>query len=124
MARFVQRLVRRCLFAIAPAFLALLCLASLASLASASPANAAAAAAGNNTLSSSNPAASETVNVAPTQLQLVFTNPLANPNDVNQMGLSLVCNGNIVSLGTPQLGSDMKTVSVPLTQVPQAGSCV
>jgi methionine-rich copper-binding protein CopC len=92
------------------------------SAASTSTANAAAA--GNNTLSSSNPAASETVNVAPTQLQLVFTNPLADPNDVNQMGLSLVCNGNIVSLGTPQLSSDMKTVSVPLTQVPQAGSCV
>ena len=79
---------------------------------------------GDNTLSSSNPAPSENVTVAPTQLQLVFTNPLANPNDVNQMGLSLVCNGNIVSLGAAQLGSDLKTVSAPLTQVPNAGSCV
>ena len=81
-------------------------------------------AAGDNTLSSSNPAPSENVTVAPTQLQLVFTNLLANPNDVNQMGLSLVCGGNIVSLGTAQLGSDMKTVSAPLTQVPNAGPCV
>jgi len=79
---------------------------------------------GDNTLSSSNPAPSENVTVAPTQLQLVFTNPFANPNDVNQMGLSLVCNGNIVSLGAAQLGTDLKTVSAPLTQVPTAGSCV
>lgn len=84
----------------------------------------AARAVGDNTLSSSNPAPSENVTVAPTQLQLVFTNPLANPNDVNQMGLSLVCNGNIVSLGAAQLGTDLKTVSSPLTQVPNAGSCV
>ena len=81
-------------------------------------------AAGDNTLSSSNPAPSENVTVAPTQLQLVFTNPFANPNDVNQMGLSLVCNGNIVSLGAAQLGTDLKTVSAPLTQVPNAGACV
>jgi putative copper export protein len=80
-----------------------------------------ASAVGDNTLSSSNPAPSENVTVAPTQLQLVFTNPLANPNDVNQMGLSLVCDGNIVSLGAAQLGTDLKTVSAPLTQVPAAG---
>ncbi|MEY4159078.1 MAG: hypothetical protein RL743_1573 [Actinomycetota bacterium] len=79
---------------------------------------------GDNTLSSSNPAPSENVTVAPTQLQLVFTNPFANPNDVNQMGLSLVCDGNIVSLGAAQLGTDLKTVSAPLTQVPAAGACV
>jgi copper transport protein len=84
----------------------------------------AANAVGDNTLSSSNPAPSENVTVAPTQLQLVFTNPLANPNDVNQMGLSLVCDGNIVSLGAAQLGTDLKTVSAPLTQVPAAGACV
>jgi putative copper export protein/methionine-rich copper-binding protein CopC len=83
-----------------------------------------ASAVGDNTLSSSNPAPSENVTVAPTQLQLVFTNPLANPNDVNQMGLSLVCDGNIVSLGAAQLGTDLKTVSAPLTQVPAAGACV
>jgi copper transport protein len=79
---------------------------------------------GDNTMSSSNPAPSENVTVAPTQLQLVFTNPLANPNDVNQMGLALVCDGNIVSLGTAQLGTDLRTVSAPLTQVPAAGACV
>lgn len=117
--RFSRRFTGHFLRVVAPAFLALV-FASILGAAS----GAHAAAAGSNTLSSSNPAASETVNVAPTQLQLVFTNPLADPNDVNQMGLSLVCNGNIVSLGIPQLGSDLRTVSVPLTQVPQAGSCV
>ncbi|MBM3729393.1 MAG: hypothetical protein FJW44_01035 [Actinobacteria bacterium] len=91
-----------------------------AALCSAATANAV----GDNTLSSSNPAPSENVTVAPTQLQLVFTNPLANPNDVDQMGLSLVCDGNIVSLGAAQLGTDLKTVSAPLTQVPAAGACV
>jgi len=83
----------------------------------------AASAAGDNMLSSSNPAPSENVSVAPMQLQLVFTNTFVNPADVNQMGISLVCNGNIVNLGAAQLGGDLKTVSVPLTQVPSAGTC-
>jgi hypothetical protein len=38
------------------------------------------------------------------------------------MGISLVCNGNIVNLGAAQLGADVKTVSTPLTQVPSAGT--
>jgi putative copper export protein len=111
----MARTVRRFLLAALPAVMMLLFAGASATQAST---------AGNNTLASSNPAASEDVSVAPTQLQLVFTFPLGDPNDVNQMGLSLVCNGNIVSLGMPQLGTDLKTVSVPLTQVPQAGSCV
>ena len=80
-------------------------------------------AAGDNTLSSSNPAPSEVVSVAPTQLQLVFVNAFTNPKDIEQMGISLVCNGNIVNLGAAQLGADIKTVSTPLTQVPSAGTC-
>jgi copper transport protein len=80
-------------------------------------------AAGDNTLSSSNPAPSEVISVAPTQLQLVFANAFTNPKDVEQMGISLVCNGNIVNLGAVQLGADVKTVSTPLTQVPSAGTC-
>ena len=80
-------------------------------------------AAGDNTLSSSNPAPSEVVSVAPTQLQLVFVNAFTNPKDIEQMGISLVCNGNIVNLGAAQLGADVKTVSTPLTQVPSAGTC-
>ena len=80
-------------------------------------------AAGDNTLSSSNPAPSEVVSVAPTQLQLVFVNTFTNPKDIEQMGISLVCNGNIVNLGAAQLGADIKTVSTPLTQVPSAGTC-
>ena len=80
-------------------------------------------AAGDNTLSSSNPAPSEVVSVAPTQLQLVFVNTFTNPKDIEQMGISLVCNGNIVNLGAAQLGADIKTVSTPLTQGPSAGTC-
>jgi len=63
------------------------------------------------------------VSVAPTQLQLVFVNAFTNPKDIEQMGISLVCNGNIVNLGAAQLGADVKTVSTPLTQVPSAGTC-
>jgi len=68
--------------------LAVLILSALATLLGSFLGSKSALAAGDNTLSSSNPAPSENVTVAPTQLQLVFTNPLANPNDVNQMGLS------------------------------------
>jgi hypothetical protein len=40
------------------------------------------------------------------------------------MGLSLACSGNVVGLGVPQLGNDLKTVSAALTQIPPAGQCV
>ncbi len=83
-----------------------------------------AAAAGTNQLSSSNPSPGQVVSVPPTQLQLVFRDPLANPEVATSMGLSLACNGTLVGLGVPQLGTDFKTVSVALTQIPPAGSCV
>ncbi|MDA3017411.1 MAG: CopD family protein [Actinomycetota bacterium] len=83
-----------------------------------------AAAAGTNQLSSSNPSPGQVVSVPPTQLQLVFRDPLANPEVATSMGLSLACNGTLVGLGVPQLGTDYKTVSVALTQIPSAGSCV
>ena len=78
---------------------------------------------GQNQLSSSNPAANQVVSVPPTQLQLVFQNPLANPEVVTAMGLSLACNGTLVGLGVPQLGTDFKTVSAALTQIPPSGLC-
>ena len=78
---------------------------------------------GQNQLSSSNPAANQVVSVPPTQLQLVFQNPLANPEVVTSMGLSLACNGTLVGLGVPQLGTDFKTVSAALTQIPPSGLC-
>ena len=83
-----------------------------------------AAAAGTNQLSSSNPSPGQVVSVPPTQLQLVFRDPLANAEIATSMGLSLACNGTLVGLGVPQLGTDFKTVSVALTQIPPAGSCV
>lgn len=78
---------------------------------------------GQNQLSSSNPAANQVVSVPPTQLQLVFQNPLANAEVVTAMGLSLACNGTLVGLGVPQLGTDFKTVSAALTQIPPSGLC-
>ena len=83
-----------------------------------------AAPAGTNQLSSSNPSPGQVVSVPPTQLQLVFRDPLANAEIATSMGLSLACNGTLVGLGVPQLGTDFKTVSVALTQIPPAGSCV
>ena len=83
-----------------------------------------AAPAGTNQLSSSNPSPGQVVSVPPTQLQLVFRDPLANAEIASSMGLSLACNGTLVGLGVPQLGTDFKTVSVALTQIPPAGSCV
>ena len=78
---------------------------------------------GQNQLSSSNPSPNQVVSVPPTQLQLVFQNPLANPEVVTSMGLSLACNGTLVGLGVPQLGTDYKTVSAALTQIPPSGLC-
>lgn len=108
---------RKAKFSALIGFLGLLCsLGFLNGLASA-------ATAGTNQLSSSNPAANQVVSVPPTQLQLVFRDPLANPDVVTAMGLSLACNGTLVGLGVPQLGTDFKTVSAALTQIPPAGLC-
>ncbi len=79
---------------------------------------------GTNTLTSSNPSANQVVSVPPTQLQLVFRDPLASVDIAAQMGLSLACNGTLVGLGQAQLGTDFKTVSAALTQIPPAGLCV
>ncbi len=79
---------------------------------------------GSNVLTSSNPAANQVVSGSITQLQLVFRDPLASADTASQMGLSLACSGNVVGLGVPQLGNDLKTVSAALTQIPPAGQCV
>lgn len=85
--------------------------------------NSPASVAGTNVLTSSNPSANQVVSVPPTQLQLVFRDPLASTDIAAQMGLSLACNGTLVGLGQPQLGTDFKTVSAALTQIPPAGLC-
>ena len=79
---------------------------------------------GTNILTSSNPAANQVVSMPPTQLQLIFRDPLTSPDVASNMGLSLACNGTSVGLGQAQLGTDFKTVSAALTQIPPAGLCV
>lgn len=78
---------------------------------------------GNNTLESSSPAANEIITVAPTQLQLKFTNPAGTAEQVAQMGLALTCTGRLIGLGTPQVAVDGLTVSAALTQIPSNGTC-
>lgn len=79
---------------------------------------------GTNILTSSNPASNQVVSMPPTQLQLIFRDPLTSPDVAANMGLSLACNGATVGLGQAQLGTDFKTVSAALTQIPPAGLCV
>ena len=82
-----------------------------------------ASAAGDNTVESSTPASGEVVTLAPTQIQLRFTNPVGGAEAVAQMGLVLTCDNKITNLASPQLGSDGVTVSAALTQVLSNGNC-
>lgn len=80
-------------------------------------------AAGDNTVESSTPAAGETITLAPTQIQLRFSQPVGGAEAVAQMGLVLTCDSKITNLATPQLGADGVTVSAALTQVLGNGNC-
>lgn len=82
-----------------------------------------ASAAGQNSVQSSKPSPGETITIAPTQIQLVFANPVGGPDAVANMGLSLSCEGNLTGLGVPVLAEDGVTVSAPLTQIPRNGTC-
>lgn len=75
-----------------------------------------------NELISSNPQPNSTVNVVPTQLQLIFRNKL-DTDDAAALGVLLRCNGVTVSLGAPVIAVDMQTVSTPLASLPPAGQC-
>jgi len=75
-----------------------------------------------NELISSNPQPNSTVNVVPTQLQLIFRNKL-DADDAAALGVLLRCNGVTVSLGAPVIAVDMQTVSAPLASLPPAGQC-
>lgn len=79
-------------------------------------------AADSNTVTASNPSAGEVVDVVPTQVQMVFQNPVSAA-DVAAMALSLACESKLVSLGQPQLAADNVSVSAPLTQLPGNGKC-
>ena len=78
---------------------------------------------GDNSISTSSPAAGEVVALAPTQIQLRFTLPVGGADAVAQMGLVLTCESRIINLGTPQLGPDGVTVSAALTQILENGRC-
>ncbi|MTA93479.1 MAG: hypothetical protein F2545_03865 [Actinobacteria bacterium] len=78
---------------------------------------------GENTISTSSPAAGEVVALAPTQIQLRFTLPVGGADAVAQMGLVLTCESRIINLGAPQLGADGVTVSAALTQILENGDC-
>lgn len=80
-------------------------------------------AAAENTLVSSNPAEGETVDIAPTQIQMFFQNPIGGEAGLAGVAVALSCNGRLVSLGTLQLGADDRTVSAPLIQLPSPGTC-
>lgn len=82
-----------------------------------------ASAAGDNTVESSTPSAGEAITLAPTQIQLRFTQPVGGAEAVAQMGLVLTCDNKITNLASPQLGSDGVTVSAALTQVLGNGTC-
>lgn len=82
-----------------------------------------ASAAGDNTVESSTPAAGEVITLAPTQIQLRFSQPVGGAEAVAQMGLVLTCDNKITNLASPQLGSDGVTVSAALTQVLGNGTC-
>jgi putative copper export protein len=86
------------------------------------PAQANAASTIPNELISSNPQPNSTVNVVPTQLQLIFRNKL-DADDAAALGVLLRCNGVTVSLGAPVIAVDMQTVSTPLASLPPAGQC-
>ncbi|MFM8417581.1 MAG: copper resistance protein CopC, partial [Actinomycetota bacterium] len=75
-----------------------------------------------NELISSNPQPNSTVNVVPTQLQLIFRNKL-DADDAAALGVLMRCNGVTVSLGAPAIAVDMQTVSTPLASLPPAGQC-
>ena len=75
-----------------------------------------------NELISSSPQPNSTVNVVPTQLQLIFRNKL-DADDAAALGVLMRCNGVTVSLGAPVIAVDMQTVSTPLASLPPAGQC-
>lgn len=107
---------RRALFALVIAGIAALGMMALA------PSAGRAASTIPNELISSNPQPNSTVNVVPTQLQLIFRNKL-DADDAAALGVLLRCNGVTVSLGAPVIAVDMQTVSAPLASLPPPGQC-
>jgi len=78
-------------------------------------------AAGTNEVTTSNPMRNQIVQVQPPQIQMVFRDAIA---EIGKMGLTVVCNNELVGIALPQLGADSKTVSVALTTPFSAGECL
>lgn len=79
---------------------------------------AAASAATETTLESSSPAADEQVATSPTQLQLVFNEPVPIETVVE-----VVCGGQPAPLGPSRIEADQRTVTVPVISALPKGTC-
>jgi methionine-rich copper-binding protein CopC len=97
----------------ARAVLAVLGALFLGLLLGASPAAAA------NSLSSSTPADGSTATTSPASIEMKFNEALGQQNKV-----AVVCDGDPFTVGTPQVGADLLTLTVPLTSSLPKGSCV
>src|SRR5512141_3205981 len=75
--------------------------------------------AADNTLVSSSPAGGTTVDTSPQSLLLTFANALGAANNVQ-----VVCNGSPFAIGTPQVGLDGVTLTVPVPNPLPKGDCV
>src|SRR4051794_15397548 len=76
-------------------------------------------AAAANSLASSTPADGSTVTTSPTSIEMKFNEALGQQNKV-----AVVCDGDPFTVGTPQVGADLLTLTVPLTSSLPKGSCV
>jgi copper transport protein len=74
--------------------------------------------AADNTLVSSSPADNTAVPTSPQSLQATFSAPLGATNRVD-----VVCNGTTVSVGQPQVGVDLVSLTVPVATPLPKGQC-
>lgn len=75
--------------------------------------------AADNTMVSSTPVSGTTVDTSPPSLLLAFANPLGDTNRVE-----VVCNGSPFAVGTPQVGVDGVSLTVPVPNPLPKGDCV
>jgi copper transport protein len=76
-------------------------------------------AAADNTMVSSTPAASSTIDTSPPSLLLTFANPLGATNTVQ-----VACNGSPIAVGSPAVGLDGLSLSVTVPNPLPKGECV
>src|SRR4029079_17045936 len=76
-------------------------------------------AAAANSLASSAPADKATVSTSPASVEMKFNEALGQQNII-----AISCGGTPVTAGTPQVGADLLTLTVPLTSALPKGNCV